>query len=172
MKQKNKNRPIRVAAGLSGLCLSCSAVASPPFSWEGSSPNTIASARSISLASRPVARRELMPNTNLDLRAPRASTSAISRDGTSAFASEAFPSMTHHLETGKPDSLVDDRIQARALSIGELNFRVMSQAQFLASRVHREGLPLARLFESKSALLSVGLNKRGKPGLWFTQQTH
>jgi hypothetical protein len=50
--------------------------------------------------------------------------------------------------------------------------RPMSSAEELARRVHREGLPVARLFESKSALVSVGLNQRGKPGLWLIQKTH
>jgi hypothetical protein len=36
--------------------------------------------------------------------------------------------------------------------------------------VRREGLPLARLWENKSALLSLGLNKKGKPGLWIVQK--
>lgn len=42
----------------------------------------------------------------------------------------------------------------------------------LAHRIHREGLPVARLWESHSALLSLGLNQRGKPGLWLIQKTH
>jgi hypothetical protein len=48
----------------------------------------------------------------------------------------------------------------------------MSPAEAFARRVHQEGLPVARLFESKSALVSVGLNQRGKPGLWLIQKTH
>lgn len=39
-------------------------------------------------------------------------------------------------------------------------------------RVHREGLPVARLFETKGALLHLGLNPKGKPGLWLVQKTH
>jgi hypothetical protein len=46
----------------------------------------------------------------------------------------------------------------------------MSRAQAFARRVHREGLPLARLWGTKSALLSLGLNQRGKPGLWLIQK--
>jgi hypothetical protein len=42
----------------------------------------------------------------------------------------------------------------------------------LARRVHREGLPVARLWENRSALVSLGLNQRGKPGLWIIQKTH
>jgi hypothetical protein len=48
----------------------------------------------------------------------------------------------------------------------------MGQAEILARRIRREGLPIARLLETKSALLSIGLNQRGKPGLWLTQKTH
>jgi hypothetical protein len=170
MKQKDKNRPI-VAAGVCGLCLSCSAVAAPPFSWGGSS-STIASARTLSLASRPVAGREFTPAPNWDLRPPGVASSTISHQDAAAPASERFPSMTQRLDLGQSDLAADDRNQARALGIRELNFRVMSQAAIFARRVHQEGLPIARLFESKSALLSIGLNKRGKPGLWFTQKTH
>lgn len=47
-----------------------------------------------------------------------------------------------------------------------------SRAQEMAQRFHREGLPVARLWETHSALLSLGLNQRGKPGLWLIQKTH
>jgi hypothetical protein len=50
--------------------------------------------------------------------------------------------------------------------------RVPSRAEEFARRVHREGLPVARLWENKSALVSIGLNQRGKPGLWLIQKTH
>ena len=46
----------------------------------------------------------------------------------------------------------------------------MSRAEQLATRFRREGLPVARLFESHSALLSLGLNQRGKPGIWLIQK--
>jgi hypothetical protein len=48
----------------------------------------------------------------------------------------------------------------------------MSGAEAFARRVHEEGLPVARLWETKSALVSVGLNQKGKPGLWLIQKTH
>jgi hypothetical protein len=44
--------------------------------------------------------------------------------------------------------------------------------QDFVRRVHREGLPVARLFESKSALVHVGLSPKGKPGLWLVQKIH
>ena len=42
----------------------------------------------------------------------------------------------------------------------------------LVQRAHREGVPVARLWENKSALLHLGLNQRGKPGLWLIQKIH
>ena len=50
--------------------------------------------------------------------------------------------------------------------------RIPGRVEELALRFHREGLPLARLWENKSALVSLGLNPKGKPGLWLTQKTH
>ena len=132
----------------------------------------MAFARSVSLASRPIVGQQYTPTTHLDLRPPGVSSSAIGREGATAPAAEPFPSTTHHMDLGQSDLTTDNRNQARALGIGPLNFQVMSQAEIFARRVHQEGLPIARLFESKSALLSIGLNKRGKPGLWFTQKTH
>ena len=50
--------------------------------------------------------------------------------------------------------------------------RVPSRVEELARRVHKEGLPLARLWENKSALVSLGLNQKGKAGLWIIQKVH
>jgi hypothetical protein len=47
-----------------------------------------------------------------------------------------------------------------------------SRVKQIAEHFHREGLPVARLWETHSALLSLGLNHRGKPGLWLVQKTH
>jgi hypothetical protein len=44
--------------------------------------------------------------------------------------------------------------------------------QDFVQKVHREGLPVARLFETKSALVHLGLSPRGKPGLWLVQKIH
>jgi hypothetical protein len=49
--------------------------------------------------------------------------------------------------------------------------RVMSRAESLVRHFRREGLPLARLWENRSTLVSLGLNPKGKPGLWFVRQT-
>jgi hypothetical protein len=34
---------------------------------------------------------------------------------------------------------------------------------------HREGLPVARLWQGESSALNLGLNPKGKPGLWFVK---
>lgn len=65
---------------------------------------------------------------------------------------------------------VDNRIAASGFSTGQT--REMSRAEAFARRFHREGLPVARLWENHSTLLSLGLNSRGKPGLWLVQKTH
>jgi hypothetical protein len=58
-----------------------------------------------------------------------------------------------------------------AINFGHLA-KPLAPAEEFARRVHREGLPVARLFESKTALISLGLNPKGKPGLWLTQKIH
>jgi len=50
--------------------------------------------------------------------------------------------------------------------------RTRPALQDFVRRVRREGLPVARLFESKSALVHVGLSPKGRPGLWLVQKIH
>jgi hypothetical protein len=64
----------------------------------------------------------------------------------------------------------NERVLAPALHTDDPSFRMMSRSALFVGRVRREGLPFARLWESKSALLSIGLNRKGKPGLWLTQR--
>jgi hypothetical protein len=62
--------------------------------------------------------------------------------------------------------------QAPLAAMASDGMRTRPALQDFVRRVHREGLPVARLFESKSALVHVGLSPRGKPGLWLVQKTH
>lgn len=57
-------------------------------------------------------------------------------------------------------------------AMGADGMRTRPALQDFVRRVHSEGLPVARLFESKSALLHIGLSPKGKPGLWLVQKTH
>jgi hypothetical protein len=151
----NRHRLTGAAAGVCGFCLLGSAIASPPISQE----STALSVKHV-------------PSPHLDLRPPRVSSPTIIRGGgAAASAFTPFPSVTHPSDAGKASLATDDR-RPTAVLIGELNFQVMGRAQMLARRIHEEGLPVARLVETKSALLSIGLNQRGKPGLWLTQKTH
>jgi len=77
--------------------------------------------------------------------------------------SAAFPSSLHH-------SLGEQR-QIDLPAMGA-QLRTPNRVQEFARRVHREGLPVARLWENKSALVSLGLNNKGKPGLWIVQKIH
>ena len=56
-------------------------------------------------------------------------------------------------------------------SLGTDGMHARPTIQEFVNKVHREGLPVARLFETKSALLHLGLSPRGKPGLWLVQKT-
>ena len=174
MNQEGKSRLMCVAAGgLCGLGLMSSAIASPPFSRERTtSLSAIDSARHISVTSRSSAHQEHPSTAQLDLRPPGNSSPATVYDGATAPPSTFFPSAIHHLNLGKADLGTDDRSRLPALGNGEGSFRTMSQAEIVARRIHREGLPVARLWESKSALLSIGLNQKGKPGLWLIQKVH
>jgi hypothetical protein len=49
---------------------------------------------------------------------------------------------------------------------------IMSPLQNLAHNFRQEGLPVAKLFQSNDALLHLGLNPKGKPGLWLVHKLH
>jgi hypothetical protein len=100
----------------------------------------------------------------LDLRAPEAATAEHARPAMDD-SLNAFPSAKHPrtVSAARPE---DD---LPALGDGP-PMRTMSRAQELARRVQREGVPVARLWESRSALLHIGLSPRGKPGLWLIQK--
>jgi len=48
--------------------------------------------------------------------------------------------------------------------------RNSASPESLARRVHNEGLPLARLWENHAVLISLGVNPKGKMGLWLIQK--
>jgi hypothetical protein len=57
-----------------------------------------------------------------------------------------------------------------ALGNPGLAMKNTNRAEELTRRLHREGLPVARLWETRSALVSLGLSPRGKPGIWLIQK--
>jgi len=88
-------------------------------------------------------------------------------------APAAFPSSLHKQTLGAQEQFrSQEQTQLPELGSEGLQSRPMSRAEEFTRRVHREGLPVARLWENKSALLSLGLNQKGKPGLWIIQKIH
>jgi hypothetical protein len=76
-----------------------------------------------------------------------------------------FPSLHRRSPSGQ------EQIQLSGSTSESPHARIPGRVEELALRFHREGLPIARLWESKSALVSLGLNQKGKPGLWIVQKT-
>ncbi|MGA2400004.1 MAG: hypothetical protein ABSG30_18365 [Steroidobacteraceae bacterium] len=103
----------------------------------------------------------------LDLRAPDALAAQRAQRAPAAIEDSrtAFPSGKRARTSS--DTRVEDDLPALG---GGVPMRTMSKAEDMARRVQREGVPIARLWESRSALLHVGLSPRGKPGLWLIQK--
>jgi hypothetical protein len=105
-----------------------------------------------------------MDAMHLDLRAPK---SAAPAGWTGSPTLAAFPSQRRAQAWDQPD--LKDQLPSLGAEAGG-PVRTMGRAEEIVRRVHREGLPLARLWESHSTLVSLGLNGRGKPGLWLIQK--
>jgi hypothetical protein len=103
-------------------------------------------------------RLELRPS--LDLRPSAAAFAANDK-------AAAFPSGLHRQMLGAQED-----IRLPNLGVENAQTPMKGRAEEFVSRVHREGLPVARLWQNKSALVSLGLNQRGKPGLWLIQKIH
>jgi len=113
------------------------------------------------LASPPITRGAAPVNhaLHLDLRPPVAAAEPAER-----------VSMSFH-SSSPPQTLgAQTQFQLPAFGAQAAPGRVPGRVEEFAQRVHREGLPVARVWENKSALLSLGLNQKGKPGLWIIQK--
>jgi hypothetical protein len=123
---------------------------------------------SVALAGPPPGRALPPPTQRLDLRLP---SHAVEGSGNAAEKSpNTFPSMAQRQNLAQRTLGQQERVVLSALGAGGMHARPTLQDYVL--RVHREGLPVARLFENKSALVHLGLNPKGKPGLWLVQKTH
>jgi hypothetical protein len=159
-----------VPCGICTLALASAAAASPPAS-RGVLLTRI-SGDSVATRTGNAVSRGLSGGQRLDLRAPDLRTSSgipgassgIPAAGTGATDSIPFPSR----RSGQTRATDEDRLPA--LGDEAPKMKIMSRPEEFARRVHREGLPVARLWQGHSALLSLGLNQRGKPGLWLIQK--
>jgi hypothetical protein len=142
-------------------CLAAAVHAAPPPGTSGGGMLQRASGLLAAQPSRsPASRLDLQ---RLDLRAPEnppAERAPMAMDSASA-----FPSAKH------PRIASDSRAQEDPPALGGgAAIHTLSRAQEMAQRVQREGLPVARLWETRSALLHIGLSPHGKPGLWLIQK--
>lgn len=147
MARNSKAKAISVAAlELGALCLvASSAFAAQPQGRPAShAPNQIQA-----------------PAQQLDLRAP---SHAVEAGNVAESSPGDFPSRAHR------QSLAQQPLELPLLGSDGMHARPTMQD--FVQRVHQQGLPVARLLETKSALLHLGLNARGKPGLWLVQKTH
>jgi hypothetical protein len=97
------------------------------------------------------------PGQHLDLRAPSPAVDASEK-------TYSFPSMSRRRGLGFEEPV-------RPPALGADGMRSRATMQDFVRRVRHEGLPVARLFESKSTLVHLGLSPKGKPGLWLVQKT-
>jgi hypothetical protein len=97
----------------------------------------------------------------LDLRPPAHAIESLQKNSTPS--AMTFPRQRSTLGVQEPLQLP---------SLGADGLKTHSRVEELVRRVHKEGLPVARLLETKSTLVDVGLSPRGKPGLWFFHTMH
>jgi hypothetical protein len=98
-------------------------------------------------------------SARLDLRAP-------ARLALDEQKPAAFPSAIIHRQFGATEQTT------QLPALGASNARIRPPIEELARHIQHEGLPIARLWENQSALVHLGLNQRGKPGLWLVQKVH
>jgi hypothetical protein len=146
--------------GLCGLGLMSAVLAAPPGIQRATAG--IQQKGSLHLDLRPALDLHSVVNS-------MAASMAVSETTSAAFPSSLHrPTLAGQEQLQLPD-LGSDSSRPR---IEGAQPRTMGGAEEFARRVHREGLPVARLWENKSALVSLGLNQKGKPGLWIIQKIH
>jgi hypothetical protein len=116
------------------------------------------------LASPPIQQKAALhaePRVSLDLRPSVAAMAAFENPPA------AFPSGLHRQPIGPQED-----IRLPSLGFESAQAPARGRAQEFVSHARREGLPIAKLWQNKSAMVSLGLNQRGKPGLWLVQKIH
>ncbi len=159
-----KLRAASFLAGLCGLLATGAAWTAPPGLSVAPHPHAGAARGGFGLPARAVG-----PASGLG--------AATGRLSTAAPLDLSLPDSTASHQTGpaRPGTIQlkdpDYRSTLPALGVDAVR-REPSRIEELALRVHREGVPLARLWQNENALLHLGLNSRGKPGLWLVQKIH
>jgi hypothetical protein len=107
----------------------------------------------------------MTPTRPLDLRPPTSTEWA-------ATASLVISAPAREVATLQPNAGRGGFEPFTAPSSNTHSTRIPGNLEMFAQRVRHEGLPVARLWENHAALVSLGLNARGKPGIWLVQKTH
>jgi len=157
----NKLLKFVVAWAICGLCLANAAMAATPTRRAGittrASAESYAERRSASTKSA----SDHWDIPRLDLRA----STELPTPSVATSTPLAFPSARRTLESANYED------QLPSLGATDVSaVRAMSRAEAFARRLHREGVPMVRLWEGHTAFVSLGLNQRGKPGLWLIQK--
>jgi hypothetical protein len=137
----------------------------PPGNSAGGLLSRVSGALTATPARSPANRLDFQ---NLDLRPPE----SLSGGRVSSSVGDSqwvFPS-AKRAQLGTDTRAEEDRGVTPAEGAHWAALRMESPVQEMERRVPREGLPVARLWETKTALLHVGLSPKGKPGLWLTQK--
>jgi hypothetical protein len=92
--------------------------------------------------------------------------------GDTGLRSGPFPSAIHHLVLGRVDPPPGEARGAAVLEGPALPFETRSPVQVMTRRIQHEGIPLAHLWRSRSAAVTIGLSPRAKPGIWLFQTSH
>lgn len=122
----------------------------------------------IVMAAPPTGRTPPLLPASLDLRAPDVRHPPAISARTAALGSGIAPRL-EQAWIGSADFGGTDMSERSRLAGSGTIPEMSSPMDRLIARTRREGLPIARLWESDSALLSVGFNRHGKPGVWFTK---
>jgi len=80
--------------------------------------------------------------------------------------------MTLKTATVEPHDVGKEEVQRGfRMNVGNPHAPATEGGEALVRRIRHEGIPVARLWESHSALVSLGLGPRLKPGIWLIQKT-
>ncbi len=104
---------------------------------------------------------------HLDLRPPTEIFGGAAKTSTAE-----FPSSFHRQSIAAFEQSEGEQVRFANFGAKFTSARTSASLEAFAQRVRRQGLPIARLWENKSALVSLGLNQRGKPGVWIVQKVH
>jgi len=157
----DKQKRILLSAAMIGLCegvILHSAIAAPPLEKVTAALGHVSKGNSTAMK----------PPGRLDLRVPSDQTAGNEAVAEPVSAPASHAPASHWLFASEPP-----RADARAFSPPAAESgHIMSPMQTMMHNYRQEGLPVAKLFQSNQSLVHLGLNPKGKPGLWIIHKLH